>query len=148
MTHHLSLPERALDEAIAGLGADSGTIHLRDPNNGALGLAASRGINEQVLKAVRAVPWGKGMAGAAAERAAPVTFSNIQTSPSPDIHPRARQSGTRGAIVVPMFHGHEVIGTIGIGCNRERVFTAAEIAWLLRLGRKLADELGEHRLAA
>src|SRR5688572_24353122 len=106
--------ERALDEALNTLGADSGTIHVKDPAHSSLHLAASRNVPDSILAVVKEVPWGKGMAGVAAERAAPVTFCNIQTSPSSDIHPKAKAAGVLGAIVVPMLLGHEVVGTIGV----------------------------------
>jgi putative methionine-R-sulfoxide reductase with GAF domain len=79
------------------------------------------------------------MAGLAAQRAEPVSDCNIQSSTSPEIHPKARAAGVRGAIVVPMVHGTEVVGTIGIGCSSERTFSAKETRWLLDFGRKLAS---------
>ena len=140
--------DQALAEAIRSLGADSGTIHLRDSGRQVLHLAASQEVPRTVLEVVREVPWGRGMAGVAAERAEPVTFHDIQESLSPDIHPRERATGTRGVIVVPMMHGMEVVGTIGVGSRVERVFTPGEIDWLLDLGRRLADDFGENRMAA
>jgi GAF domain-containing protein len=140
--------DSALEQAITTLGADSGTIHIKESGRTALQLAASRDIPDVVLQAVRAVPWGRGMAGVAADRGAPVTYSNIQTCQTPDVPPRARATGVKGALVVPMIRGTEVVGTIGVGCRRERTFSAAEIAWLMRFGRQLASELGEMRKAA
>ena len=133
--------EQALRDAIAHLGADSGTIHLKQPGRLMLRLATSHAIPEGVLEVVRDVPWGKGMAGLAAERAAPVDACNIQTTQSPDVRPGARATGVLGAIVVPMLRGGEVSGTIGIGCRRERTFTPEETTWLLEFARTLAEEL-------
>jgi signal transduction protein with GAF and PtsI domain len=140
--------DRALDEAIMAVGADSGTIHLKEPGRSMLYLAASRGIPEFVLQAVQQIPWGKGMAGVAAERVAPVTYCNLHESKAPEIHPKARNAGVLGAIVVPMMSGKQVVGTLGIGCKKERTFTAAEISWLMRFGRELAGEIGDQRMAA
>ena len=134
--------DQALLDAIAHVGADSGTIHLKEPDRLVLRLAASHGIPEAVLDVVREVPWGKGMAGLAAERARPVDACNIQTDRSGDVRPGARATGLQGAIVVPMLRGDRVVGTLGVGCVGERTFTAAETDWLLELGRKLATELG------
>src|SRR4051812_9192129 len=66
--------ERALDEVMKALSADSGTIHVKDPVVATLHLGASRNVPDTILDVVREVPWGKGMAGVAAQRAAPVTF--------------------------------------------------------------------------
>ena len=92
--------DRALDEAIAHLHAHSGTIHLKLPGQLVLQLRASRAIPDPVLAVVATVPWGKGMAGLAAERAQPVDACNIQTTASGDVRPGARATGVAGAIVV------------------------------------------------
>jgi signal transduction protein with GAF and PtsI domain len=139
--------DEALQHAIAMLCADSGTIHIRDTDELVLHLAASRNIPESMLAVIREIPWGKGMAGLAAQNAEPVDYCNLQSSTSPEVHPRAKSAGTKGAVVVPMMHGNEVVGTIGIGCNSERSFTAGEIRWLMDLARQLTDS-DDHRMVA
>ena len=131
--------ERALDHAIEHLAADSGTIHLKAPDRMVLVLAASRNIPPPVLAAVREVPWGKGMAGVAAERAEPVRVCNIQTSESPDVRPGAKQTGLQGALVVPMIKDGHVMGTLGVGCEGDREFTADETRWLLDFASRLVE---------
>ena len=133
--------ERALGEAIAHLGADSGTLHLKRPGGLELELAASQGIPAPVLDVVRVIPWGKGMAGLAAERRQPVDACNIQTTASPDVRPGARATGLRGGIVVPLLLEDRVIGTLGVGCQAERAFTEQETGWLMDFGRTLARSL-------
>src|ERR1043165_810833 len=118
--------ERSLDDAIRHLNADSGTIHLKTPGARILRLVASRNIPEPVLNVVREIPWGKGMAGVAAERAEPVDACNLQTSTSPDVRPGARDTKLQGAIVVPMMRERDVVGTFGVGCKEERTFTPQE----------------------
>lgn len=129
--------EEALLLVLRHLRADSGTVHrLRD---GVLVLVAhSPGIPEVVLAAVRSVPIGKGMAGLAAERRAPVTACNLQTDASGDVRPGARATGLRGSIVVPLLAGEELHGTLGIGNRDEREFTDVERALLLAAGAVLA----------
>jgi len=134
--------EEALLEAITKLEADSGTIHLKQPGRLVLELAASHGIPDQVLNVVREVPWGKGMAGLAAERAKPVDACNIQTDASGDVRPGARATHLQGAIVVPMMVEGEVVGTLGVGCAEPREFTPEETRWLLDFASKLAREIG------
>jgi L-methionine (R)-S-oxide reductase len=133
--------DQALAEAIRHLGGDSGTLHLKSPGRMVLELAASHAIPEGVLAVVREVPWGKGMAGLAAERARPVDACNIQTTTSPDVRPGARATGLQGALVVPLLRGGEVVGTLGVGCRGERTFTPEETDWLLDFGRRLAESL-------
>jgi L-methionine (R)-S-oxide reductase len=131
-----------LDEALAvvieDFHAESGTIHLMG-EDGQLHLkAASKGIPPVVLDIVRVVPVGKGMAGLAAERAEPVTVCNLQTNTSGDARPGAKATGMEGAIVVPMFVGERVAGTLGIANRHERTFTEEETSALLAAGRLLA----------
>jgi len=146
ITHHEL--DRELEAAMDKLGADSGTIHLKDGAAPLLHLAAHRNLPDQLIEAIEEIPWGKGMAGVAAEKGEPVDYCNLQTTTAPEVHPQARNTGTHGAIVVPMMYGEEVVGTIGIGCNRERAFTDSEVAWLMELGRRLGGEYGEQRIAA
>jgi GAF domain-containing protein len=140
--------DHALEQAIARLCADSGTIHVRDGDELVLHLAAHHNVPESLLAVIREIPWGKGMAGLAAQSGEPVDYCNLQTSTSPEVHARARTTGVQGAIVVPMMSGNEVVGTLGVGCKEERNFTASEVRWLMELGRRLGNDLGDHRMAA
>jgi putative methionine-R-sulfoxide reductase with GAF domain len=133
--------DQALHHAMMHLHADSGTVHLREPGRDVLVLAAHHAIPETVLSVIGTIPWGKGMAGLAAERKAPIDACNLQTSTSTDIRPGARATGTQGALVVPMLLDGEVFGTFGVACFREREFTPDETAWLLDYASTLAARL-------
>jgi GAF domain-containing protein len=119
--------------------ADSGTIHLL----GAGGLlhlaAASAGMPEAVTAVIRTIPVGKGMAGLAVERRAPVNSCNIQTDATGDVRPGARATAMAGAIVVPIFKDDAVVGALGVANRAERTFTADEIAALMQAGRALGE---------
>jgi L-methionine (R)-S-oxide reductase len=133
--------DAALAAAVAAFGADSGTVHLLG-EDGHLHLAASHGIPDVVLNLVRVVPVGKGMAGLAVERAAPVTACNIQTDSTGDVRPGARRTGMEGAIVVPMLLHGKPAGALGIANREERTFTGAETARLLAIAAELAERHG------
>ncbi|MEZ5398583.1 MAG: GAF domain-containing protein [Bryobacteraceae bacterium] len=117
--------------------ADSGTVHLME-GDGQLHLAAAIGIPDPVLRIVQVIPIGKGMAGLAAERRAPVTACNIQTDNTGDVRPGARATGLEGAIALPMLRDGRVAGVLGVANHRERTFTAAEVDRLLELASHLA----------
>jgi len=140
--------ESALAQAIAKLGCDSGTIHLKQASADVLELVAYKQVPASLVGFVREIPWGKGIAGIAAERGEPVSYYDLQSENTSDIHPRARATGMRGAIVVPMMIGAEVVGTIGIASRYEREFSPSDVEWLMAFGRKLAEDSGEQRLAA
>jgi GAF domain-containing protein len=129
---------RALALAIERLAAESGTIHLLE-SDGLLHLkAASAGIPEQVLAAVRTVPVGKGMAGLAVFRRQAVNVCNLQTDASGDVRSGARPTGLEGAVVVPILRGEEAVGALGVANRRPRDFTPAEVALLTEVGRAIA----------
>lgn len=123
---------------ISDFSADSGTIHFLG-GDGLLHLAAaSPGIPDIVLATIRTIPVGKGMAGLAVERKAPVDACNLQTDTSGDVRPGAKATGLAGSIVVPIFEGETVVGALGIANRAERTFTEDEIARLIAEGRRLA----------
>ena len=129
----------ALALTIAHFRADSGTIHILEPD-GLLHLkAASKGLPDAVLAIVRTVPVGKGMAGLAVERATPVGACNIQTDGSGDVRPGARATGMEGAVVVPIFDGEKAAGALGIANRAERTFSSEETALLIEVGRAIAN---------
>jgi len=131
----------ALSAIIAHFHADSGTIHMLEAD-GVLHLkAASKGLPEAVLAAVRLVPVGKGMAGLAVERGQPVDACNIQTDSSGDVKPGAKATGMEGAIVVPIFDGGSAVGALGIANRATRTFSASETALLIEAGRAIAATL-------
>jgi L-methionine (R)-S-oxide reductase len=130
------------DEALAHIvdhfAADSGTIHFVEAD-GLLHLAAvTLGMPDAVLATIQRIPVGKGMAGLAVERRAPVDACNIQTDTSGDVRPGARATALSGAIVVPIFRGDDVVGALGVANRSERSFSEGEIADLMRAARALA----------
>jgi putative methionine-R-sulfoxide reductase with GAF domain len=86
---------------------------------------------------VKLVPVGKGMAGLAVERNAPINTCNIQTDTTGDVRSGAKATGLEGAIVVPIQRDGAAIGALGIANRSERTFTDAEIADLLREGQAI-----------
>ena len=135
-----SSDDEALAAVVGHMKADSGTIHLIGPD-GMLHLAAATpGFPDIVLKTIGTIPVGKGMAGLAVERRAPVDACNIQTDKSGDVRPGAVATGMEGAIVVPIFRGEQVIGSLGVANRGERNFAASEIDDLIEAGRAIAGK--------
>jgi GAF domain-containing protein len=130
--------ERALRLAIEGLAAETGTLHLLREDGNLHLAAAGGGMPPPVLDVIRVIPVGKGMAGLAAERRAPVTACNLQTDTSGDVRPGAKATGLEGAICVPILDGEAAIGALGVANRAEREFTPEEQALLLELGRAIA----------
>ena len=125
---------------VRDFGADTGTIHVLE--GGILLLRAEIGLPPPVVKIVERVPVGKGMAGLAAERNAPVSSCNIQTDGTGDVRPGAKATGVNGAIVVPIRDPQgRARGALGIGVHREHEYTEAETERLLAEAAKIGASL-------
>jgi GAF domain-containing protein len=130
--------DRALQIILDHFRAQIGTIHVLEAD-GMLHLRAhTAGIPQPVLAASRVIPVGKGIAGLAVQRKAPVNMCNLQTDASGDARPGARTTGAMGSICVPLFVGEEVVGALGIASLAERTFTPEEEALLMEAGKLVA----------
>jgi GAF domain-containing protein len=134
----------ALQLLVRHFNAEIGTIHRLDPLDGYLYLiAATPGTPEPVLAATRRIAPGKGIAGQAAQTGRPVSHCNLQTSGS--VPAGAKTTGAQGALCVPIFAGDRIVGTVGIGCRGERVFSPAETEDLLTAGQAMAPAVERAR---
>lgn len=135
--------QELLELVLTAASGQGGTLHLLE-GGGVLRLAAwTKNLPPPVLEAVRQVPIGKGMAGVAAERRAPVTTCDLQADNAGGVaRPGAKATGFRGSICVPMVGSDgELRGTLGVGCADTREFSQAEVDDLLAAGRRIADAL-------
>jgi L-methionine (R)-S-oxide reductase len=133
-------PTRALELTLVCLDADTGTLHSLG-SDGLLHLRAwAGGIPEPLLDIIRIIPVGKGIAGLAVERKQPVDLCNLQTDNSGQARPRAKETGLKGSICVPLMAGDVAVGALGVATVREREFTEEETDLLLAIGRILAGE--------
>ena len=131
---------RALRLTLDHFRADTGTIHELG-SDGVLHLTAwTEGIPDHLLPLIRNVPVGKGIAGLAVERKEPVDLCNLQTDDSGTARPKARETGVKGSICVPMMAGDRAVGALGIGALEEREFREGEIELLMAVGRLLAEK--------
>jgi len=134
--------EAALDLVARRLGCSVGTLHFLD--GGRLRLAAHVGaIPEPVLAVTREIPVGKGMAGLAVERGAPVSTCDLQSDASGVARPGAKATGLRGTVCVPILDGDRPVGALGVGGAAERAFTPEEVEVLLEVGRRMATKRGQ-----
>ncbi len=131
-----------LDSILADFGCHTGTIHQAAPDGKNLMLVCQTGVPESLMDKISTIPFGKGIAGAAAERGEPVELCNLQQDLGGVAKPDARKTGVSGSLAVPVFSesSGKVIGTLGIGKFAAYEFTAAE-------KQRLADcaaEIGGH----
>ena len=125
---------------LAEFGCQTGTIHRTAADGQTLELVCQTGVPASLLEKVSVIPFGKGIAGAAAERAEPVELCNLQADLGGVAKPDARQTGVSGSVAVPVFSkdGTRVIGTLGIGKFIPHEFTIAEKSRLAIIATDIA----------
>ena len=133
--------EKILRDTLAKFNSETGTIHrLHEPTQ-LLRLVAQVGLPPQLLDVVTIIPVGKGIAGETVAKNRPVTICNLQTDTSGVAKPGAKQTGVGGALCVPIRCGDKIVGTFGIGTEREHEYSAAEINALQDIANSLAAQL-------
>lgn len=134
-----------LRSILENFGCQTGTLHRSAPDGGTLHLIAQVGVPDQLMEKISSIPFGKGIAGVAAETREPVELCNLQQDLGGVARSDARQTGVSGSIAVPVFSvdGSEVIGTLGIGKFAPYDFSAEEKSRLEAIAREIAVALGD-----
>jgi len=129
-----------LADAMEALDCQTGSLHFTDESGDHLTLAAQIGIPSSLLSVIARIPFGKGIAGAAAMRCEPVELCNLQTDESGVARPGARATGVAGSLAIPILQigGTGVIGTLGVGKQEPHVFSEEEKQTLQKLGEDIA----------
>ena len=114
----------------------TGTIHRTDAQTGALVLTAHQGIPPFVLDKIQSIPFGKGIAGCAAERREAVQLCNLQIDATGVAKPAARQTNVQGALAIPLINAdNKVVGVLGIGKMQPYEFSDEEISQVNLIGK-------------
>jgi len=131
-----------LQSTLAEFACQTGTIHRTQADGRTLELVARAGIPEALLDKIALIPFGKGIAGAAAETREPVELCNLQQDLGGVAKPDARATGVAGSLAVPVFsQDGAVIGTLGIGKYTPYEFSTAEKAALAARAESIAAAL-------
>lgn len=134
-------PNLRLDEILKEFECQTGTIHRTNSDGDFLDLVSQVGVPDFLIEKISHIPFGKGIAGAAAERREPVELCNLQQDLGGVAKPDARQTGVSGSIAVPVISPEtgKVLGTLGIGKVIPYDFTADEKQRLADHARRLAE---------
>lgn len=117
-------------------GGVAGTVHLRGSEQ--LELKAALNIPPKVTQIVQLIPKGKGMAGLAWERDAPVHTCNLKDDKSGDVRPGAKAVDANAAVAIPIHDAHGAIrGVVGIAYMGERAIDEAELTSLREQAERL-----------
>jgi putative methionine-R-sulfoxide reductase with GAF domain len=114
----------------------TGTIHRTDSQTGLLVLTAYQGIPPFVLDKIQSIPFGKGIAGCAAERREAVQLCNLQIDATGVAKPAAKQTNVQGALAIPLINDeNKVVGVLGIGKMQPYEFSDEEISRINLVGK-------------
>jgi L-methionine (R)-S-oxide reductase len=132
---------KALQLVLAHFHSETGTVHVLNQKNQVLHLVAQSGLPPAMLEVVRTIPVGKGIAGQTVAQGKPVTICNLQTDSSGTARPGAKQTGVGGALCVPLRDSNAIVGTIGVGTQRQYEYSKEETEALDQLGRVIGEYL-------
>jgi L-methionine (R)-S-oxide reductase len=135
-----------LGEALAAFACQTGTIHRTAADGRTLEMVACRGLPDPLLEKIARIPFGKGIAGVAAETREPVELCNLQQDLGGVAKPGARATGVSGSLAVPVFAPTgAVAGTLGVGMAAPHDFTGEEKQRLAHWAERLAPHLLDGR---
>jgi signal transduction protein with GAF and PtsI domain len=124
----------------------TGTLHRTDPSTGLLMLVTQHGIPPHVLPIllpkIDNIPFGKGIAGCAAQRKEAVQLCNLQEDLGGVAKPDAQKTNVQGALAVPIVGADgKVLGVLGIGKMQPYEFNDSEVADLKKVAELVSAKL-------
>lgn len=133
--------DQKLHDAMEEFGCQTGTVHRAEGK--LLHLVSYAGVPDFLVEKISKIPFGKGIAGVAAESRGPVELCNLQEDLGGVAKEDARKTGVSGSLAVPILSADksEVIGTLGVGKIKPYEFSDQEKGRLAELGGKLIDLL-------
>ena len=135
-----------LVKVLANFQCATGTIHRTDSSTGLLTLVTQHGIPPHVLPMllpkIDNIPFGKGIAGCAAQRKEAVQLCNLQEDLGGVAKPDAQKTNVQGALAVPIVGADgKVLGVLGIGKMQPYEFNDSEVADLNAVAGLLAGKM-------
>ena len=109
-------------------GGVAGTVHrVRADDADLLDLVAAVNIPPKVQQVTATIPRGKGMAGLALERAAPVSTCNLKTDTTGDVRPGAKAVNAQAAVALPIPSTGPIRAVVGIAYAGEKTLTEQDL---------------------
>jgi L-methionine (R)-S-oxide reductase len=120
----------------------TGTIHTTDVAQTTLTLLCSVGLPDQIKQIVAEIPFGKGIAGAAAAQQEPIQLCNLQKDLGGVAKSNAQKTGVCGSLAIPIFSPNKknIVAVIGVGMNEPHEFSNEEISLLTKKTTLIAKE--------
>lgn len=134
-----------LRETIEVFGAGGGGIHLRDPDNGALKMAASSNLSESLAMAIAHDDSEGGLLGRIARAGQHITHADLAEIGT-SVGKSAADNGWRGFAGVPLFAKNRVTGVMYIVTSEARCFDRDEMELFLSIGNQTGIVIENARL--
>lgn len=121
-----------LAEFVERNGGWCGSVHLADPAGAEreIVLVAAHNLPVSVQNGTATIPFGKGMAGTAAQRREPVVIPDFQSDTTGVAVAGGRPAQARGSLTVPVYAATgdtRLVAVVGLGFTEPRDFTEAEV---------------------
>jgi hypothetical protein len=125
-----------LEEVIENLEADGGGIYLVRRDEETLNLLVHHGIEEEILKDLRRMPSGEGLAGRVAARGEPSSSNDLQQDRR--LWSKAvRNADWHGFQAVPLCANEKTVGVLFVFNRSNRTFNRDEVNLLLAIGKQV-----------
>lgn len=132
-------PDQTLQEVLerirSGLKASAATIMLVEPDQDALVVRASAGL-ESEIKTGMGIPLGVGITGTVAVTRTPVLIPDIDAAAS--VSPWLRASSQRCIVAVPLTAAGSVLGVLHATSDRPNAFSEGDLSLMVMLGDRVA----------
>jgi signal transduction histidine kinase len=121
------------------------SIYLIDPSDGALVLAATRGLREDAVGVVRINP-GEGITGRAAKQGRIVAVRDVTGDPRNKVFPITGEDEFRSLLSVPLRFHDELIGVMNVQTRNPRSFGSHERRVLKTIAHQISGSIRNARL--
>lgn len=133
----------ALSKALEVTDTEGGTLYLLDGD--ILRLEAFSGLSTEFKEKAQFRKLGEGIPGIAAQLKKPITM-DISQFPSPNLLPFIEKEGLVSFIGTPLMSKGKVVGAMGLGTRKKRIFTKEDLDVLFSIGNVIGIAAENARL--
>ncbi len=130
----LSIVVRLVKEASS---ADACSIFIVDPERGEYVLAATEGLNPDLVYQLR-VKFGEGLVGLVGERGEPINLEKAESHPQYHVFSNSGEEKYQAFLGVPLTHSRELMGVLTVQQEEAIAFDESEESFLVTLCAQLS----------
>lgn len=134
------LVDLVIEETTSALGTDVCSLYLLTPGGERLGLAATNGLDRDLVGRV-SMPVGQGITGWVAASREPAVVPEVSQEPRWKWVPGLDRQEFRSMLSVPVEAGPRLVGVLNVQTVDHRLFTAADVDFLRAIAGQVAGTL-------